>query len=84
MTTPAQSGYTMPAEWEPHEETWLQWPHDDTYPGTQMRLEHIWLMMVEALHQHETVHVIVPDERRREHLERQVAHYGFDRRKIDV
>jgi agmatine deiminase len=84
MTTPAQSGYSMPAEWEPHEGTWLQWPHDNTYPDTQMRLEHIWLMMVEALHQHETVHVIVPDERRRQHLDRQVAHYAFDRSKIDV
>jgi agmatine/peptidylarginine deiminase len=31
----------MPAEWEKHEGTWLQWPHDDTHPGSQMRLEHV-------------------------------------------
>ena len=27
-TTPAQSGYTMPAEWAPHAATWLTWPHN--------------------------------------------------------
>ena len=27
-TTPAQSGYTMPAEWTPHAATWLTWPHN--------------------------------------------------------
>ncbi len=26
--------YRMPAEWEPHEATWLSWPHNpDTWPG---------------------------------------------------
>jgi agmatine/peptidylarginine deiminase len=24
--TPAQLGYRMPAEWEPHAATWLSWP----------------------------------------------------------
>ncbi|MEM5660469.1 agmatine deiminase family protein [Bacillus cereus] len=23
----------MPAEWEKHEGTWLQWPHDKTHRG---------------------------------------------------
>ena len=26
MTTPAQLGYAMPAEWQPHERTWMAWP----------------------------------------------------------
>ncbi len=25
--TPAELGFAMPAEWEPHEATWLGWPH---------------------------------------------------------
>jgi agmatine deiminase len=61
-STPAQAGFYMPAEWEKHEGTWLQWPHDSTYPGHQMRLEHIWLAMTQALHEHECVHIVVPDE----------------------
>src|ERR1041385_8487715 len=28
--TPAELGYSMPAEWESHEATWLGWPHNLT------------------------------------------------------
>ena len=32
--TPAALGFSMPAEWEPHEATWLGWPHNPTdWPG---------------------------------------------------
>ncbi|MCG3173615.1 MAG: Agmatine deiminase [Myxococcota bacterium] len=32
--TPAALGFRMPAEWEPHEATWLTWPRDPiTWPG---------------------------------------------------
>jgi agmatine deiminase len=32
--TPADLEYRMPAEWEPHESTWLGWPHEVTdWPG---------------------------------------------------
>src|SRR3981189_1869262 len=31
---PRQLGFRMPAEWEPHEGTWLGWPHELTdWPG---------------------------------------------------
>jgi hypothetical protein len=38
--TPAELGYHMPAEWEPHEGTWLQWPQDEVYRGYELKLEH--------------------------------------------
>ena len=84
MNTPATAGFYMPAEWEKHEGTWLQWPHDDTHPGSQMRLEHIWLAMTEALHKHEVVHIVAPDERSQDHVYQQAAYYGFDQRNIDI
>jgi len=32
--TPHALGFQMPAEWEPHEATWLGWPHETTdWPG---------------------------------------------------
>jgi agmatine deiminase len=32
--TPAELGFSMPAEWEKHEATWLGWPHNATdWPG---------------------------------------------------
>ena len=58
----------MPAEWEPHEGTWLQWPQDKVYRGYEMKLERIWLNMVDALHDHEKVHMIVNTESQRDHV----------------
>ena len=84
ITTPIGAGFYMPAEWEEHEGTWLQWPHDNTFPDHQMRLEHIWLAMTQALHEHETVHIVAPDERIRDHAQQQIAYYGFDEGNIDV
>ncbi len=82
--TPITLGYQMPAEWEPHEGTWLIWPHNDTHEDSQLHLEHLWLEMTMALHEHEIVHIIVPDERRREHLQHQLTYYGLNGRNIDV
>ena len=32
---PAALGFSMPAEWEPHEATWLGWPHNESdWPDT--------------------------------------------------
>lgn len=74
----------MPAEWEPHEGTWLIWPHNDTREGSQLHLEHLWLEMTMVLYEHETVHIIVLDERRREHLHHQLTYYNLDDSKLDV
>ncbi|HQL74651.1 MAG TPA: agmatine deiminase family protein, partial [Phycisphaerae bacterium] len=33
-STPAERGFVMPAEWAPHEATWLGWPHNRSdWPG---------------------------------------------------
>jgi len=32
--TPAEAGFSMPAEWAPHAATWLTWPHNERdFPG---------------------------------------------------
>ena len=57
--------YRMPAEWEPHEATWLSWPKDpETFPGDILReVEQIYLQMVAALCKGEKVHILVNDEK---------------------
>jgi len=82
--TPNTLGYHMPAEWEPHEGTWLIWPHNDTHADSQRHLEHLWLEMTIALYEHETVHIVVTDERRREHLQRQVRYYDLSESNLDI
>ncbi len=51
-------GYSMPAEWEPHEGTWLQWPQNKIYSRYELKLEGPWLNMVDALNEHENVHLV--------------------------
>jgi agmatine deiminase len=49
--TPAALGYRMPAEWEPHEATWLSWPRREgiSFPASFDRVLPALRAMVEAL-----------------------------------
>jgi agmatine deiminase len=61
--TPRSLGYRMPAEWEPHEATWLSWPHNpETWPGTLDRVSGIFAEIVAALHEHEEVRILTGTE----------------------
>jgi len=56
----------MPAEWEPHEATWLAWPRNRSdWPGKFPAIPWIYAEIVRLLAAHETVHLIVPDEKTR-------------------
>lgn len=67
-------GYRMAAEWEPHEATWLAWPHnEETWPGKVARIQEIYFQMIEALTPHEKVSLLVNDERTREEVSRQLT-----------
>jgi agmatine deiminase len=55
-------GYRMPAEWEPHEATWLAWPHNlDDWPGKFQAIPWLYAEIVRLLAAHERVHLIVED-----------------------
>lgn len=61
-SSPAQLGYSMPAEWAPHRATWLSWPHNlETWPTDLEKVREIWLQMVAALSPHERVYLLVDD-----------------------
>lgn len=82
--TPTRAGFYMPAEWETHEGVWLQWPHDRTIPGNQLKLERTWLTMVDVLRQYGNVHVITCDEAQRNHVERQCEYFGIWLENVDL
>lgn len=64
VQTPAALGYRMPAEWHPHESTWLTWPKDpETWPERVPQVEEIYLQMIAALAPHETVDLLVDDQK---------------------
>ncbi|UCG24700.1 MAG: agmatine deiminase family protein, partial [Chloroflexota bacterium] len=56
--TPRELGFYLAAEWDAHEGTWLQWPHDRVYAGYQMKLDRTWLAMTATLAHNEMVHII--------------------------
>lgn len=59
--SPAQ-GYRMPAEWEPHESTWLAWPHfRDDWPGKFEPIPWVYAEIVRTLVRYERVDLIVND-----------------------
>jgi agmatine deiminase len=82
--TPRELGFIQAAEWEAHEGTWLQWPHDGIYAGYQMKLERIWLAMTGVLARHETVHIIARDERHREHIAYLLDYFAIGQQNIDL
>jgi len=61
---PAKKGYAMPAEWEPHEATWVSWPHEGclSFPGSYDKVIKDYASMVATLAQAETVRINVRDQ----------------------
>jgi agmatine deiminase len=60
MKTPAQLGFAMPAEWEPHEATWLGWPHCPTdWPGKLATIEWAYGEIVRKVAEGEKVRIII-------------------------
>ena len=74
----------MPAEWAPHEATWLAWPRNaETWPGP--RLEHAreaYLRMLEALLPGERVHLLVADASAAENVLGRLKRRGVQARNL--
>ena len=61
--SPAALGYRLPAEWEPHQATWISWPHKrSSWPGAFEHAEPVMARAVAALTRGETVRINVLDE----------------------
>jgi agmatine deiminase len=61
----------MPAEWEPHEATWLSWPHNrDSWPGVFEGVEPAMAAFVAALAESEPVLLNVLDADHERHVRR--------------
>jgi agmatine deiminase len=56
----AIKGLRMPAEWEPHDATWLAWPHyRDDWPGKFEPIPWVYAEIIRHLARHERVELIV-------------------------
>ncbi len=67
--SPAAAGYAMPAEWQPHQCTWISWPHNrESWPGKFEPVEPVMARFVGVLSQSEPVRINVLDARHEEHV----------------
>ena len=73
--TPAQLGYRMPAEWEPHAATWLSWPRRDgiSFPGSYDQVLPALAKMVAALAESEQVNINTRGAAHEEEIRRALA-----------
>ena len=61
--TPRALGFRMPAEWEPHETTWIAWPHNrDDWPGRFAPIPWVYGEIVRRLAQVERVRILVENQ----------------------
>ena len=62
--TPAEHGYSFPAEWQPHAATWISWPRPEgiSFPGFYHRSIADVVRVVKTIAAFEPVHLNVPNE----------------------
>lgn len=71
---PAAPGYRMPAEWSPHQATWISWPHNaETWPDCLAEVERVMADAVAALSTGEVVRINVRDADHGYHVQRLLA-----------
>jgi agmatine deiminase len=73
--SPSARGLAMPAEWEPHQATWLAWPHNaGDWPGRFGPIPWVHADVARKLAEGETVRLLVngagAERQARRHLER--------------
>lgn len=72
-------GYHMPAEWEPHEATWLAWPHNpEDWPGKFQSIPWLYAEIVRLLAAWERVHLIVEDAKAQQRITGMLERAGAD------
>ena len=58
---PSDKGYRLPAEWEPHEATWISWPHPEcnSFPGSYDKVIPTFVQMAAAIAESEILRINV-------------------------
>ena len=80
---PAELGYTMPAEWEPHAATWLGWPHNvSDWPGKFEVIPWVYGEMIRKISAGENIRLIVRHEKDKQFARHVFKSVGVDLRKI--
>src|SRR6516162_6759316 len=81
--TPGALGFSMPAEWEQHEATWLGWPHNPTdWPDKLDTIRWVYGEMVRKISAGEIVRILVDNSSTERLARRYLSRAGCDLKKV--
>ena len=82
--SPAGLGFSMPAEWERHEATWLGWPHHSTdWPGKLDTIRWVYGEMVRKIQPGEIVRILINTKNEEKLVRDYLQRAGADLRKVE-
>jgi agmatine deiminase len=82
--TPAELGFSMPAEWERHEATWLGWPHNPTdWPDKIDTIRWVYGEMVRKISAGEIVRLLVANAGEERLARRYLTRAGCDLKRVE-
>jgi agmatine deiminase len=83
-SSPAELGYSMPAEWEKHEATWLGWPHNSSdWPDKLDTIRWVYGEMVKKISQGEIVRLLVRNKAEQQLAKSYLSRAGCDLKKVE-
>ena len=83
-STPAELGFSMPAEWEKHEATWLGWPHNKTdWPGKLDTIRWVYGEIVRKIAAGEIVRILVNGKADEKLARSYLSRAGADLKKVE-
>jgi len=82
--TPAALGYRLPAEWEPHEATWIGWPHNlSDWPGKFAPIPWVYGEIVRKIAPGEIVRILVNSRAHEKQARRILRRVGVDLTRVE-
>jgi agmatine deiminase len=81
--TPAELGYILPAEWEPHAATWLAWPHNQNdWPGKFAVIPWVYGEMIRKISAGESLRLIIQHQQDKQFARHVLQSAGVNLRKL--
>lgn len=86
VSTPKERGFFFPAEWHPHEATWITFPHNDhSWQGDKLaQMYPEYFALIKAISQGEKVRINVNDARLSDFILGELPKYSIDSQKIEL
>src|SRR5438874_10666158 len=82
--SPRDLGFRMPAEYAPHEATWIAWPHNrDDWPGKFAPIPWVYVEIVYHLAQSEMVRILILDAAAERRVRRMLQKRGVDLGRVE-